>query len=62
MGLQADKERVGGQQQQPDHNWGQNAAWRALWQRLLNPKREELPRHIHNADKDASAVLRKDAR
>jgi hypothetical protein len=37
-----------GKQQSHDHAESRNAAWCALWQRLLKIKREELPQHIHS--------------
>ena len=60
MGLQADKERVSGQQQRPEHNWSQSAAWRSLWQRLLGPKRKEQPQCRHDVDNDQPMARRKD--
>lgn len=57
MNLKGDNARMGNQHR-PDNNETRKAAWRALWEKLLNPKREELAQRRHCAD-DSVAAQRK---
>lgn len=53
-GIQGDK-TASGDQCRPASSEAQNAAWRALWQRLLNPNQEVQCGRSHD-DHDRSAV------